>query len=1189
MLAARRLVRQSVAVDDEQCRERLRTLLPTHRGGGTLKLRESLAVGSPLCVGWRRHSIVLPSTWRTWPAGHLAAALAHELAHALRRDVAWQLSARMACAIYWFHPLAWLAAWRMRVERESACDDWALATGQSPARYARILLDIAVQVSLRHSAPHSFSIAMVGRRGFERRIRAILAGPRRRGPVGRATGRLLAIATLVLTTVAGTISPLASSPVGAEPRSSAKADDTTPQASLTAHSDRRLHVKGRVVDERGQGVSGARVEALTHRSRPVVSCNSVEGGNFEIDVPKSSEITLRATADDGARQAIFQFHDDQPLRESVDLELQPAREVNISVVDGQLQPVAEAWVAAMAYWNVLMDEATTDEAGEAVLRVPANAELQYVMAEKPDVGLDYVVYRRASEPVSDPYKLPPDHGESLTLVLNGSRTVDVRVVDHEGRPQAGVRVYPWYFEKAKKGGNLNIGAEQFQMPTDENGRAVFRFVPADNVGPIVFGTISDDHVLRERVIFDPARTLGELTATLLPLVPIRGRVILADGAPAAGAEVDVSGVGYQTDSFRTSVRAGADGRFEVRVYPDQFCLFAAVLGRTVSNVEPRVVRLGASVSDVDLALGKATRVHGRVTAGDGQPVAGQNLTLYAHCDDDYLQLPIDEQLPAPSGSRKRIQPRITRNATTDERGEFELLAGPGHCYVLGPGGVATSTFRVTAQDELEFNFEINQPQRVDIARRVVMHSDSTQGVDEAEVLGIPFERVGSPSNSAGGILRAVTGADGWFRSTRPQGEMWLHARTTDLLLAGIVRIRPTDPQSVVPIAPTASAHGRLVDKTTQVPLAHRQLDYGVQIQRFARYSAGNATTNTNSRGEFLVHGFVPGWECYLDVVVARDQEGRPNRHWPIIFRPDSAATVELGDVAVGEVERAPTLAELVDRAFLSASPLQARFQAKLAEAQRGLRPLLVIVADRDSSAAKRFFGYYFGLDDEIPGRDLRQALGDCPVWAIDAAAKEMQSEGRRFTAKLNLEWPQTGAAVIGLVGANGILLGETRLPTLAADGCERLAKFLNEQLPAQPDAQQLLAGALARAKHDDKRVLIECTRGPCGPSVLMSRFVDSHRDLLEKDYICIRLDGRFIHAEEVMARLRQRESRGIPCIVIVDADGKRLAASDARGSVGYPNSPAAVADFESMFVDTSRNLTVAEIERLVKDLSRTQR
>ena len=63
-----------------------------------------------------------------------------------------RLMARLACAVYWFHPLAWLAERRMRVERELACDDAVLRSGSQPDQYAAVLLDVAAAVGRRPCA-----------------------------------------------------------------------------------------------------------------------------------------------------------------------------------------------------------------------------------------------------------------------------------------------------------------------------------------------------------------------------------------------------------------------------------------------------------------------------------------------------------------------------------------------------------------------------------------------------------------------------------------------------------------------------------------------------------------------------------------------------------------------------------------------------------------------------------------------------------------------------------------------------------------------------------------------------------------------------------------------------------------------------------------------------------------------------
>lgn len=148
-------------------------------------LRLSDALRQPATFG---RAILLPSEAKTWAKERLEAVLAHERAHLARRDGLAQLVADAACAVYWFHPLAWLAAQWAALERERACDDAVLAAGIEPAVYAATLLDVA-----RHAAP--FAPAMAERTHLGRRIESILDAETARKPRHAV---LAAIATLVV-------------------------------------------------------------------------------------------------------------------------------------------------------------------------------------------------------------------------------------------------------------------------------------------------------------------------------------------------------------------------------------------------------------------------------------------------------------------------------------------------------------------------------------------------------------------------------------------------------------------------------------------------------------------------------------------------------------------------------------------------------------------------------------------------------------------------------------------------------------------------------------------------------------------------------------------------------------------------------------------------------------------------------
>ncbi len=109
------------------------------------------------------------------------------------QDCVSQLIAGLVTAVWWFHPLVWYAADRMRALGEEAADDCVIRAGTRRVRYAAQLLAIASSLGwLRIPSP---TRALFGRSHFERRLRAILDPARHRNPLegeGSLAGLLVA-------------------------------------------------------------------------------------------------------------------------------------------------------------------------------------------------------------------------------------------------------------------------------------------------------------------------------------------------------------------------------------------------------------------------------------------------------------------------------------------------------------------------------------------------------------------------------------------------------------------------------------------------------------------------------------------------------------------------------------------------------------------------------------------------------------------------------------------------------------------------------------------------------------------------------------------------------------------------------------------------------------------------------------
>ncbi len=139
----------------------------------------------PLTWGALRPTILLPHHAATWSAVELDATLAHERAHIARADWLVQGAATLTCAVFWFHPLAWLGRRSLLHEAELAADAVALRT-TAPTTYASHLVARADELRRALVPVPSPACPVVGSRLGER-VTAALAPTRPARPALTAT------------------------------------------------------------------------------------------------------------------------------------------------------------------------------------------------------------------------------------------------------------------------------------------------------------------------------------------------------------------------------------------------------------------------------------------------------------------------------------------------------------------------------------------------------------------------------------------------------------------------------------------------------------------------------------------------------------------------------------------------------------------------------------------------------------------------------------------------------------------------------------------------------------------------------------------------------------------------------------------------------------------------------------------
>ncbi len=193
-----RLLRSSRVVPEELVAEvgRIAAALGCRRA---VQVRGSGQNAVPFLYGLRRPVLVLPERMcqRAY-RGQLPGVLAHELAHVVSADFAWNVALQAASILLWFHPLAWRIGSAHRAACDAVCDAVSASYLGDVQAYCRTLAQVALEGA---AALPALGLAMARTCNVRRRIallqkRVYTAALSRRAVVGAALAGLLASALL---------------------------------------------------------------------------------------------------------------------------------------------------------------------------------------------------------------------------------------------------------------------------------------------------------------------------------------------------------------------------------------------------------------------------------------------------------------------------------------------------------------------------------------------------------------------------------------------------------------------------------------------------------------------------------------------------------------------------------------------------------------------------------------------------------------------------------------------------------------------------------------------------------------------------------------------------------------------------------------------------------------------------------
>lgn len=152
----------------EHCKTQMKITRP-------ITLIEMEGIRIPVLFGIFKPKILLPKNFnKQMTHDQIKHIFLHELAHYKRKDVLVSCLTTILQIIYWFNPIIWFAFYRMRIDRELACDELTLTqigAAQSQS-YGRTIISLLENIVAEHRLPVAVGIVET-RKNLKRRIAMI--------------------------------------------------------------------------------------------------------------------------------------------------------------------------------------------------------------------------------------------------------------------------------------------------------------------------------------------------------------------------------------------------------------------------------------------------------------------------------------------------------------------------------------------------------------------------------------------------------------------------------------------------------------------------------------------------------------------------------------------------------------------------------------------------------------------------------------------------------------------------------------------------------------------------------------------------------------------------------------------------------------------------------------------------------
>lgn len=923
--------------------------------------------------------------------------------------------------------------------------------------------------------------------------------------------------------------------------------------------DLQICLRGEVFESDGQSASDVQITCGMNESGSTRQLQPmVDGHRFEVWLPVNDarwySVSLKAASPRNnhvAYKRLSAYELRQAAIDRIKLTLRtPTRQIKVSVTD-EGRPVSGAMVKALGFGVEL--RSPTDASGIARIDLLPEQTLSHLTAWTNDFRIGGFGFDR--KPTRDP------NVDEHVVELSKCRDQKLRFVDEDGSPVPGVECI---IQMATAPPNYNYSGtnENSHLRTDTAGEVVYRWFPDwseyhCNVDRINGGWILDGEpeAVDDAIVFQLKKSKERKE--------VSGRVI-SSSTDAGGFYVSLRSFQGERENHSdvTTTFADSDGTFTVSVLPGATYCAYVLDSLWVGDIIDLIPYQSApeQLTPPALPVSAGQKVEILVSSGP-QKAPYPNLTVSFRREHQFSWIEDGEKRNGTGGPQWW--------ATTDEFGRATTHTLPGKLRgsVYTPKWRTEETVNVVSGEtaRIELHREIDEKRTV--TGRLVLPDGVEANPEDVTV------QVGAVDGHYTDQVTLTASEDGSFSFETLATAIGVFGSTQNGQAAGSIVVKDLRTPFELELRPTLNYEGLLLGEGDQ-PLVGHNVRAIVRVEGDEDRNASAATsfeakrfeTQTDEDGNFTLRGVPTELKVsiYADAI---DGSNGSDLLQEILLEPKEA--------------RPRTVSRLVETSEKrSELPLAERYEDTLRDcATSGFRLMVILSSGPDGidDFVHNNFVDHERNNDVYSFMQMHVAIDPDRFSAADAA----------FLKERNWAPPTEGHVVAYAIDTDGRELKRLEIDATDSNAAAEAAEFVRRHALSKADAEEKWAEAFAEAKRSNRRVLARVSQRYCGPCFRLARWLDDEHELLEKDYVMIKVDNAHdLNGADVALRITQGKHHGIPFYGIFDQEEKLLIDSAGPlGNIGYPGGEVESRNhLRKMLLNTRRNLTVAEVDQLAESV-----